>query len=172
MTVFAELLRTLEKGKVRFLVIGGVAGVGHGAARFTQDLDVVYDRSEGNLQRLAECLRPLDPSLRGAPAGLPFLWDAETLRRGLNFTLTTTAGSLDLLGEIPGGGGYDALIGHTVPRDLFGRTHRILDLPTLIRVKRAAGRPKDFEAIAELEALLEEREAHGDAADGPHNFSE
>jgi hypothetical protein len=31
-----------------------------------------------------------------------------------------------------------------------------LDLDTLIRVKRAAGRPKDFEAIAELEALREE----------------
>jgi hypothetical protein len=34
-------------------------------------------------------------------------------------------------------------------------------LPGLIRVKRAAGRPKDLEAIAELEALLEERERDG-----------
>ena len=33
----------------------------------------------------------------------------------------------------------------------------IVDLPTLIRVKRAAGRPKDLESIAELETILEER---------------
>jgi hypothetical protein len=31
-----------------------------------------------------------------------------------------------------------------------------IDLVELIRVKRAVGRPKDFEAIAELEAIAEE----------------
>lgn len=31
-------------------------------------------------------------------------------------------------------------------------------LPALIRVKRAAGRPKDLEALAELEGMLEERQ--------------
>jgi hypothetical protein len=35
----------------------------------------------------------------------------------------------------------------------FGVECRVLDLPTLIATKRAAGRPKDFEAIAELEIL-------------------
>jgi hypothetical protein len=33
----------------------------------------------------------------------------------------------------------------------------VLDLDALIRVKRAAGRPKDFEAIAELESLRDRR---------------
>jgi hypothetical protein len=41
--------------------------------------------------------------------------------------------------------------------DLFGVSCRCLGLDALIRVKRAAGRPKDFEALAELEALAEER---------------
>jgi len=41
--------------------------------------------------------------------------------------------------------------------EFFGYPALCLDLPWLIRVKRAAGRPKDLEAIAELEALLEER---------------
>jgi hypothetical protein len=39
-----------------------------------------------------------------------------------------------------------------------------LSLQKLIDVKRAAGRPKDLEAIAELEALLEERDALGPEA--------
>jgi predicted nucleotidyltransferase len=40
---------------------------------------------------------------------------------------------------------------------VFGVECRCLTLDKLIEVKRAAGRPKDFEAIAELEAILEER---------------
>ena len=76
----------------------------------------------------------------------------------MNFTLTTTVGDIDLLREVTGGGGYDDLIEHTVPLELFGHRCACLDLPWLIRVKRAAGRPKDLEALAELEALLEERD--------------
>jgi hypothetical protein len=56
---------------------------------------------------------PYEPYLRGAPRGLPFRFDLETLERGLNFTLTTTLGPLDLLGEIVGGGGYEDLVPHT-----------------------------------------------------------
>ena len=40
---------------------------------------------------------------------------------------------------------------------MFGMECRCLDLDTLIQVKRAAGRPRDLEAIAELEAIREER---------------
>jgi hypothetical protein len=100
---------------------------------------------------------PLQPYLRGAPPGLPFRWAAETLRRGLNFTLTTQAGDLDLLGEVTGGGGFDDLRNHAPAVRLFDRDVPCLDLESLIRVKRAARRPKDLEAVAELEALSDER---------------
>ncbi len=85
------------------------------------------------------------------------MWDEATIRRGFNFTLATDLGDLDLFGELAGGGDYDALAPHTVTLNLFGMPCRCLDLEWLIRVKRAAGRPKDLEALAELEALLEER---------------
>ena len=81
---------------------------------------------------------------------------AATLRAGLNFTLTTSLGSIDLLGEITGGGQYEDLLPHALTLTIFGRDTLLLDLPWLIRVKRAAGRPKDLEVIAELEALQEE----------------
>jgi hypothetical protein len=143
---------------VRYIVVGGVAGAAHGLARATYDLDVVYDRSPENLDRLVRVLAPLDPYLRGAPPGLPFQWDAATLGRGLNFTLTTRLGDLDLLGEVTGGGGYSDLQIDAPEVTLFGVTCRLLGLDRLITVKRAAGRPKDLEAIAELEALREERD--------------
>jgi len=157
MTDFAALLRALAEAKVQFVLVGGAAAIVHGSARQTLDVDVVYGRSEENIRRLVEALRPYKPYLRGAPSGLPFRWDAETVSRGLNFTLTTFLGDIDLLGEIVGGGGYEALAAHSITLRAFGIECLCLDLEHLIRVKRAAGRPKDLEAIAELEALLEEQ---------------
>jgi predicted nucleotidyltransferase len=149
-------LQTLHRGGVEFIIIGGVAATIHGSARVTQDLDIVYARTPENLARLAVALVPHAPYLRGAPPGLPFRWDAETIRRGLNFTLTTDLGDVDLLGEIVGGGGYAALLPYSQIVTLSGLEYRCLGLARLIHVKRAAGRPKDLEAIAELEALQEE----------------
>ena len=136
-----------------------MAAAAHGSARVTDDLDVCYGRSAANLERLVSALAPHHPYLRGAPPGLPFEWSVHTLAAGLNFTLTTSLGSIDLLGEIIAGGGYDDLAHHSTLVEAFGRRFRILDLPWLIRVKRAAGRPKDLEVVAELEALSEEMEA-------------
>lgn len=65
------------------------------------DLDVVYERSADNLNRLVEALGPLSPYLRGAPPGLPFAFDVATLRRGLNFTLVTTLGDIDCWAKSP-----------------------------------------------------------------------
>jgi hypothetical protein len=128
----------------------------HGSARATFDVDIVYGRSPENLRRIVNALAPHDPYLRGAPPGLPFRLDVQTLERGLNFTLTTHVGDLDLLGEITGGGRYEDLIPDTILVELFGYSCRCLSLRKLIAVKRAAGRPRDLEAIAELEALAEE----------------
>jgi hypothetical protein len=80
----------LARGGVEFIVVGGAAATIHGSARITRDLDIVYRRTAQNIQRLAAALAPCAPYLRGAPAGLPFRWHEETLRRGLNFTLTTS----------------------------------------------------------------------------------
>ena len=156
-TDFEGLLRALVAAGVEFVVIGGVAAKAHGAARLTADLDVVYARSAENLLQLTAALAPLGPYLRGAPPGLPFRFDSDTVRRGLNFTLRTARGDIDLLGEVTGGGAYEALVPHSRELEMFGLRCRCLDLDKLIEVKRAAGRPKDLEAIAELEAIREER---------------
>lgn len=150
MTRFPDLMRTLVEARVEFIIVGGAAATAHGSARLTQDLDVVYARSAANFAHLSHALAPHHCYLRGAPPGLPFVFDAATLERGLNFTMTSDLGDLDLLGEITGGGDYFALLAHTIEVDLFGFRCRVLDLETLIRVKQAVGRPKDFEALAEL----------------------
>lgn len=153
MTDFRRLVETLTAGKADFILIGGVAGAIHGAVRNTRDIDMVYSRRPENLQRIVRSLAPYEPYLRGAPPGLPFRWDEQTLAHGLNFTLTTTLGAIDLLGEVAGGGTYEDLVGESEMTDFLGCRCRCVTLERLIRLKRAAGRPRDFEALAELELL-------------------
>jgi len=155
MTDYKNLLTLLVRGGVQFVVVGGVAAVAHGSARTTEDLDVVYGRSSSNIKRLVEALSPTNPYLRGAPPGLPFKFDEKTVTNGLNFTLITNLGPLDLLGEITGGGSYEQLLPYSLKVVIFGIECHLLGLERLIQVKRAAGRPKDLESIAELEKIME-----------------
>ena len=156
MTDFRELLRLLTGNEIEFIIVGGAAATAHGSARLTFDLDIVYKRSRDNISRLVNALNPLSPYLRGAPPGLPFDWSVETIEKGLNFTLTTSLGALDLLGEIVGGGRYEQLVETTIPIEIGGVECLCLDLERLIQVKRAAGRPKDLEVVAELQQILDE----------------
>lgn len=156
MTDYRSLIQTLSRQGVEFIIVGGAAAVAHGSARLTEDLDIVYRRSPANIKRLADALTALNPYLRGAPPGLPFKFDEKTIRSGMNFTLTTELGWIDLLGEITGGGGYEDLLPYSVRVRVFGEQSWLLGLERLIFVKRAAGRPKDLEAIAELERILDQ----------------
>ena len=136
MTDYARLLRALASAGVEFIVV-------EGAARLTLDLDVAYRRTPDNLERVVASMSGLDPYLRGAPPGLPFRWDIDTLRHGLNFTLDTSAGAIDFLGEIAGGGTYESLLPDSDAISVFGVECLCLGLDRLIQVNRAAGRPKD-----------------------------
>ncbi len=147
------LLSALVEGGVDFIVIGGMAAVAQGSAYVTADLDLCYRRDEDNHQRRSDALRRFRPELRGAPSGLPFRLDGATRKAGLNFTLTTTAGDIDLLGEVAGLGSYDAVKQHAETVELFDHEIWILTIDGLIRAKLAAGRPKDLLLVTELEAL-------------------
>jgi hypothetical protein len=156
-TDFARVLDVLAGSGVDFVIVGGLAATIHGSARLTRHVDVVYSRSDANIERIVEALRPLRPYLRGAPRGLPFAWSNATVLRGLNFALTTDIGDIDLLGELVGGTTYETLAPRAETVHLFGLECRCAPLLELIRVKRAGGQAKDLVVAAELEAVLEER---------------
>jgi len=148
-----RLLTALCQANVAFVVIGGMAAVAQGSAYVTADLDICYQRQSNNYQRLSQALQPFQPRLRGAPADLPFVLDAQTLRGGLNFTLITEGGDLDLLGEVTGLGDYEAVKAHAEEVELYGYRVWVLTLRGLIISKQAAGRPKDLRLLPELQAL-------------------
>lgn len=154
---YDRIINVLVAADVEFIIVGGAAATAHGSSRLTTDLDVVYSRDSKNIKRLVSALEPLQPKLRGAPESLPFRWDDETVEKGLNFTLMTSAGALDLWGEIIGGGGYEQLAPDSISLTVFGNECLCLGLERLIQVKEAAGRPKDHETIKELKVILQER---------------
>jgi predicted nucleotidyltransferase len=155
---FPFILRSLAASGVKFIVVGGVCGVLHGAPITTFDLDLVHSRSPENLERLLKVLEDLDAIYREQPQrrlhpGLSHLASAG------HQLLLTRAGPLDLLGTVREGCGYDELLPHTVELlvadDL---TVRLLNLATLIALKEEAGRDKDKAVLPILRRTKEEKE--------------
>jgi hypothetical protein len=139
---FEAALNALSEHGVNFVVIGGYAATLHGSAYLTRDLDICYERTPENLERLVSALRPYHPRLRGAPEGLPFLFDVQTLSNGMNFTLATDLGDIDLFGHLSGLGEFPAVALDAISMPLFGGECRVASLDSLIRSKRAAAGTK------------------------------
>ena len=156
-TDFQRLVEALSGGRVDYVVIGGVAMVLHGSAQTTQDFDICYERAPANLHALAAALAPFQPRLRGAPGDLPFRLDAATLRSGLNFTLSTDLGDIDLLAEVTGVGGYRELMHEAIWMDLYRQRVAVMGLGSLERAKRSTGRLKDLADLAEIQEIKRRR---------------
>jgi hypothetical protein len=153
----ARALAVLNAHRVRYVVIGGIAAAAHGSPMLTSDLDVCYARDDSNLRALANALVALHAQLRGAPQGLAFQLDHVTLRNGDHFTFVTDAGDLDVLATPAGIDGYDQLVSDAPAVELGDRLRvRIASLDLLIRMKMAAGRPKDLFALETLRAIRDE----------------
>lgn len=148
-----SLLAVLCQADVNFIVIGGMAAVTQGSTFVTADLDICYQRLPLNYERLNEALHPFNPRLRDTPPDLPFILDASTLKAGLNFTLTTDLGDLDLFGEVAGLGTYEAAKAYAEEVELYEHCIWVLTLEGLIISKQATGRPKDLRLLTELKAL-------------------
>lgn len=159
-----HILRRLQAHGVRFVLIGGLAAKAHGSPTLTADIDICYARDRDNLERLAAVLGELGTVLRGAPRDLPFHPDRRTLERGDTFTFSTDFGALDILGTPAGVDGFDDLAANAVDAELDdGLVVRVASLEDLIRMKRAAGRPKDRVELEILGALLDEIDQSSDS---------
>lgn len=152
-----RMLRVLVEHGVDFVLVGGLAGIARGSAFMTEDLDIAYARDRENLTRLAAALTELDARLRNAPADVPFLLDAETLRQGAHFTFETSGGPRDILDRPDGSPRYDELKRRAgEPLDVDGLPVFVASLDDLIAMKEATGRPRDALVASELRMLADE----------------
>jgi Nucleotidyl transferase AbiEii toxin, Type IV TA system len=148
-----EILRRLVERGVDFVVIGGIAAVLHGSARTTFDLDISFATDDANFAALGDVLTALSARLKGIDDELPFVPDAQTLRRVELLTLVTSLGELDVLSGPPGAPPYAELRRNADRYDLGGFNVSVASIDDLIAMKQAAGRAKDLLDIEELEAI-------------------
>ncbi len=146
-----RLLRTLERHRVRFVVIGGFALAPHGYIRATKDIDIVPEPSRENLARLAVALRELEAQVDLADIGTQELGltpDEAGLSGGGNWGLQTRFGRLDVMQQVPGLRDYAQLHGGAV--EVGGVLYAGYD--ELIAMKAASAREEDLRDIGALEA--------------------
>jgi hypothetical protein len=153
----SPLLRALANHGVDFVVVGGMAGLAHGSAYPTYDLDVAYARDRENIARLVAALGKIGVTLRGAPDDLPFQLEARTIENGANFTFDSPYGSFDVLGDAAGIRSYDELRGEAVVATIEEIEVRVASIDHLIAMKRAANRPKDQLMVEEYIVIADEQ---------------
>jgi hypothetical protein len=153
-----DILRTLERHRVRYALIGAAAARVAGAPVVTEDIDVAPATDPANLERLAAALRELDARPRTARGrgAVPFPIDAKLLRDGELWTLMTSSGDLDICFMPAGTRGYEDLH-RDASRERLGRglTVEVASLRDVIRSKEAAGRDKDLAQLPILRRTLE-----------------
>lgn len=155
MVEFEPAIKSLVQNEVDFVIVGGLAVSVHSSGYITRDFDFAYLRTPENLRKIVAAFADYNPRPRGFPENLPYVWDERTLLSGTNFTLQTSIGDIDMLGEVSGIGDYQAVKRESILTNLYGCDVRILTLEGLIKAKRAAGRTKDLLVLPELEALKE-----------------
>ena len=150
-----ELLRRLGRAGVEFVVVGGLAAIAHGAQRTTQDLDIAAAFTPENMSRLLVALADVHPRNATRPDLGEIRATPEELAGYRNLYLVTDIGRLDVLGELPPIGGYAEAAANALRVVVFGSPCAILGLEDLIAIRRSLARPKDQEAVAELEMIRE-----------------
>jgi hypothetical protein len=161
-----EILRILDRHRVEFVLIGGMAATLHGSDVVTFDLDVAPRSTRDNLDRLSAALKDLDASLRvegDQPGGVAFDPHWELLARTQVLNLVTRAGDLDIVMKPAGSSGYDDLRRDALAISISGVSILVASLADVIRSKEAANREKDravLPALKRLQMKLEADEEH------------
>jgi predicted nucleotidyltransferase len=166
-----RVIEVLDRHGVEYLMVGGVAAIGYGAERPTDDADCVVRRDRANLDRLAEALVELSARLRvggmsdAEARALPVRIDGTTLDAAAMTTWMTDAGPFDVLAGLEASDGrlvpYEELLERSTVLQGNGFEIRAAGLDDIIRAKERADRAKDREALPELRALRD-RESGGE----------
>jgi hypothetical protein len=150
---FPNLLGRLVEGDVDFVIVGGFAGVVHGCNYVTQDIDICCDFSPENLHRLQKALAGLHPVHRMTPNRLKLQLNEDNCRQFNNLYLDTDVGQLDCISFIEGIGDFKKVKKASQIIKAGKIKLRVLSIDALIKAKKAMNRPRDKEAILQLEAI-------------------
>jgi len=152
---FLNLLERLVNADVDFVIIGGFAGVVQGCTYVTQDIDICCDFTAPTLLALQRAISDLHPVHRMTPKRKKFKLTEQTCGQFKNLYLDTDIGQLDCFSFIDGLGDYSQVKGESELIEVEEIKVRVLSLDALIKAKKSMNRPRDKEAVLQLEAIKE-----------------
>lgn len=157
------IVRALNEAGVRYLVAGGLAVNAHGYLRFTKDADLVIELVPDNIKRVFAALEPLGYKPI-APVTAEQFADRSTREgwiRDKNMQVLQLWSdrhretSIDLFVHEPFQ--FDEEYAKALIKPLYGTIEvRFVSIPTLIKMKEAAGREQDRIDIEHLRMRLED----------------
>lgn len=150
-----QLIRELVAAGVEFIVVGGAAAVIHGAPVTTQDLDIVPRLDGEHETKLLAVLAKLDTRFRPVRTDRDIAPGPEHFVNRGQLNLITSLGPLDVLCKLHDARGYEELLPHSREVADGDLRVRIINLDTLIEIKRSTGRARDAMVVPILVALLD-----------------
>lgn len=150
---FIDLLERLANENVEFVLIGGYACIVHGGTQTTEDVDICCAFTPDNLLRLQKAVADLHPVHRMTPQRLPLSLTVENCRQLKTLYLDTDLGQLDCISSVQGLGGFEEIRTMCDTIETDGIQLKVLNREALIQSKKAMDRPRDREAVRELEAI-------------------
>ncbi len=162
MNVFEKIFKELDKEKVKYLVVGGVAVSLHGYPRFTGDLDLLLYLEKSNLEKVDRVMKKLKYFER-LPISVMQLSDRKKVKKWMKeknlkaFSFCPPQNNpltVDII--IEESLDYTKLNKTKVIKKVGGIAIPVISFEGLVKMKKKAGRPqdiRDLQALADLKKL-------------------
>ena len=156
---YEDVFRELDRRGVRYVVVGGVALVLHGAVRLTVDLDLMVNLERANLTEFVRVMEQLGYRPRVPVAASDFIepnnrarWQREKGMKVFSFFHPSDHGKLvDVFVDEPIS--FDEVDAEKTVVEAAGLRIPVASIRHLKQLKSLAGRPQDLADIAALESL-------------------
>ena len=142
LNLLKDVFSSLQRHKVRYIVIGGIAAVLHGVPRATFDLDILIDARPDNAKRLLDAF--LEAGLGTAALTTPEVLLSQEI------TIFKDRVRIDVQTSTPGLK-FEEAWERRATMEYQKQKFYVASREDLIASKRAAGRPVDLEDVRLLE---------------------
>ena len=158
MNPYKKIFQALQKNKIAYLVVGGVAVNLYGYARFTGDIDILLALDEENLDRLSLLMKRLGYVQR-LPVDLLELRDEKKVKKWIKekgltaYTfISDKKPQLDIDILVNYSRTFKKFFAKRTTIEMWSMKVPVVAISDLIAMKRKAGREKD---LLDIKALLE-----------------
>ena len=149
---FIDFIELLNKNKIKYVLIGGLAVVFHGHQRSTKDMDIFYERTPENCEKLLKSIEEF---------GLKYLKITTDDLLDVNgfIKLGYEPVRIDLFCALPGVE-FDSVYENSIKYEDEGITMQVIHVNHLIENKLAVGRLLDRDDVNKLRKIIKKRNEH------------